>query len=304
MGVGVDMQAAALLAVRAVRQVDSGDECDVTTLGLLPWQLHLIYQTLDLLTQRNPTVHARAQATHLALTPFLVYRYFAATQWTKKYDGKPIDAAIVGAVSWRLSFGVPTLHPPQFAHLIHAGLGYTGGYDQHGRVILYMKVNRAGKKSESNQTYLNLLMYTLERADRFCADRQAGASGEFVVVIDLEGFSLSRGLPFSVIQEFFSHTAHYPFRLGAIYLVNSNTGFGALWGIVKGFLPKRLEKQTFMLSKATAARTICEHLGRECVERAYGGTLPEGPGDVQLYLSQGYWQQQGGERDGDGLRRA
>ena len=46
--------------------------------------------------------------------------------------------------------------------------------DQHGRVILYMKVARNSKKMESNQTYLNLLMYTLERADRMCADRASG----------------------------------------------------------------------------------------------------------------------------------
>jgi hypothetical protein len=137
---------------------------------------------------------------------------------------------------------------------------------------LVMQVNRAGLKLESNQTYLNMLMYTLERADRMCADRARGANGTFVVVIDLEGFSLTGGLPFSVIkvcagrerlgwppggvltlcacllpclctQEFFAHTAHYPFRINGIYLINSNASFNFLWGLMKGMLPKRIDKQ-------------------------------------------------------------
>ena len=30
-------------------------------------------------------------------------------------------------------------------------------------------------------------MYTVERADRMCAERSKGANGEFIVVIDLKG---------------------------------------------------------------------------------------------------------------------
>jgi hypothetical protein len=67
-------------------------------------------------------------------------------------------------------------------------------------LVVHVQVNRAGRKLESNQTYLNMLMYTLERADRMCADRARGANGTFIVVIDLEGFSLTGGLPFSVIK--------------------------------------------------------------------------------------------------------
>ena len=61
-------------------------------------------------------------------------------------------------------------------------------------------------------------------------------NGEFIALIDLEGFSITRGLPFSVIQEFFTHTSHYPFRLAAIYLINSNSAFNALWGNIIALL--------------------------------------------------------------------
>ena len=131
-------------------------------------------------------------------------------------------------------------------------------------------------------------MYTVERADRMCAERGKGANGEFVVVLDLTGFSIARrGLPISVLQEFFTHTAHYPFRLAGIYLLNNNAGFSTLWSMMKVLLPKRLEKLTYMPNtKAKADKLMCDHLGRNHVEQLYGGILPEGPGDLDRYFAQ------------------
>jgi hypothetical protein len=115
--------------------------------------------------------------------------------------------------------------------------------------VLYLKVNRAGRK-EPAALYTQLLLYTLERADRAAADRAGGARGEFVAVIDLDGFSMTSGLPSSVLQDFFSQTGtHYPSRLGAIYLVNPNTSFNMVWGIVKGQLRPPISKLTFLLPR-------------------------------------------------------
>jgi len=50
-------------------------------------------------------------------------------------------------------------------------------------------------------------------------------------------------IPCLCTQEFFAHTAHYPFRIDGIYLINSNASFNFLWGLMKGMLPKRIEKQ-------------------------------------------------------------
>ena len=92
-------------------------------------------------------------------------------------------------------------------------------------------------------------------------------------------------IPCLCTQEFFAHTAHYPFRINGIYLINSNASFNFLWGLMKGMLPKRIEKQvrcyracrcgcvfhvpdtylvlaslqTYMLGRATGYHTICEH---------------------------------------------
>ena len=146
-----------------------------------------------------------------------------------------------------------------------------------------------GGRSESFETYLSLLMYTIERADRMCAQRRKGANGEFVIVLDLEGFTLSSGLPLVVLQEVFSQTVHYPLRLTSLYLVNSNTEFNGVWGPIKGLLPKYLDKQTFFLypPKSNAYRQLKAHLGGpEYVEKSYGGLVTEGPGDLQVtYLN-------------------
>lgn len=41
-------------------------------------------------------------------------------------------------------------------------VGYTGGFDKHGRSIVYVKIGR-NEKLEDSVTYQKLLMYTVER---------------------------------------------------------------------------------------------------------------------------------------------
>ena len=41
-------------------------------------------------------------------------------------------------------------------------VGYTSGFDKHGRAIVYVKIGR-NEKLEDSATYQKLLMYTVER---------------------------------------------------------------------------------------------------------------------------------------------
>ena len=59
----------------------ASDECDVNTLGLSAGQLQLIYDTLSAPGLQSPALLARALATHMKLTPYLVYRYYFANNW-------------------------------------------------------------------------------------------------------------------------------------------------------------------------------------------------------------------------------
>ena len=52
---------------------------------------------------------------------------------------------------------------------------------------------------------------------------------------------------------------HYPYRIGAIYLINATTSFNFLWGMMKGMLPKRLEKQVTLLIVLGALPRCCAH---------------------------------------------
>ena len=249
------------------------EECDINTLNLLPWQKQLIYQTLMTPSLLNPKLLTNAKKTHMEITPYLVYRFYASQNWAKKYGGQDYHIAIMTTVQWRLNFnsfrGIHAIQTSQFLSLVRYGLGYTSGLDRHGRVIMYAKVSRVGPQIMPHHVYLSLLMYTIERADRMCAERHKGANGEFIVLLDLTGFSITRrGLPISVLQEFFTHTVHYPFRLSGIYLLNNNMGFSAFWGMMKAMLPKRLEKLIYMPNtKAKADKLLCEHLGRHHVEQ-------------------------------------
>ena len=59
----------------------ASDEVDVNTLGLSAGQLQLIYDTLSAPSLQSPSLLARAHATNMALTPYTVYRYYAANNW-------------------------------------------------------------------------------------------------------------------------------------------------------------------------------------------------------------------------------
>ena len=140
------------------------EECDINTFNLLPWQKQLIYQTLMTPSLLNPTLLAMAKATHLEITPYLVYRYYASQNWSKKYAGLDYHIAIANTVHWRLNFncihgnhsfrGINGIQTSQFASLVRYGLGYTAGRDQHGRVIMYAKVNRVGPQAMPHHVYL------------------------------------------------------------------------------------------------------------------------------------------------------
>ena len=80
---GVDILEASLRAAAAVRSTDSETECDINTLNLTHWQLQMIYHTLSQPSLLNPMLLAKAKLTHLAITPYLVYRYYASQLWGK-----------------------------------------------------------------------------------------------------------------------------------------------------------------------------------------------------------------------------
>ena len=178
-----------------------------------PHKKALLTATLAAPALQSPALRKKADASHLPITPHLAYRYLAAADWADNYNGKPVAEAIAATVAWRDAFGIARLDPSgSFAHLVKSGLGYVGPkLDKRGRTVIYMKVGRVGDKLESNALYQQVLMYTVERAERLATHK---GRGEFVTVIDLAGFNFGKnGLPFSTIQECMNLLKlHYPYR--------------------------------------------------------------------------------------------
>ena len=63
-------------------------DCDIETLGLTDYKLKTIYNILSKSCLHNQGLLKRANATNCNINPHLIYRYLAAADWTKKYNGR------------------------------------------------------------------------------------------------------------------------------------------------------------------------------------------------------------------------
>ena len=264
-------------------------ECDVGLLKLADWKTKMINQTLAANCLHNVVLQKKALASDMPITPHLIYRYLASVDWSDKYNGKKIEDAVASTIEWRENFGITNINTNEFSHMVKNGLGYVStNLDQHGRSIVYVKVGR-NVKMESNSLYQKLLMYTVERADRLSVER---GTGEFVTIIDLDGFSFANSLPIPTVKECLNLLKHhYPYRLGGVFIINGSPAFNLMWSMLKPILPRRALGKTFVLGRKDASRVMVDKLGRDCIEDAYGGLLKENQitDNVDSYFKGGYW---------------
>jgi len=272
-------------------------ETALDELSLTSDQRQVVLSTMD--SPRilgNDTLRTRAKASRMKVTAHLAFRYLQSSEWVGHYHGRSISDSIVDTVEWRFNYDFPRLDTSGVGRLVQKGLAYISPVlDKRGRAIFYVRGSHDGKK-ESPETYLRLLMYSVERADRMSVETEGGI-GEFVVIVNLKSLSLFKCPPMSSMLDGIALLKrHYPYRLGAIFIVNAGGTFDVLWKIFKPLIPARAMRKTFFLtSKELAEGTILEReLGRENVEEDFGGTrtsMPrESDEDVQRYLSQGYWE--------------
>ena len=245
----------------------------------------------------NATLVSQADATHMNVSEHLAYRYLQSCEWSAGgFHGTGIAESIVETVSWRYSYGIgrPARSAPGIASLVQQRLVYVSEeLDKQGRAIIYVRANHEGKR-ESPETYLRLLMYSVERADRFSVEAPGGM-GEFIAIVNLQSFSLLKVPPMISMTDGISLLkSHYPYRLGAVYIVNAGATFDFLWRVFKPLIPARaLRKVFFVGKKELEAGVLEESVGRDRLERDSGGTKEPLPlateGDVQRYFALGYW---------------
>ena len=114
--------------------------------------------------------------------------------------------------------------------------------------------------------------------------------GEFVAVIDLEGFKWSHSLPIPMIKEAVNLLKkHYPYRLGGVFIINGSSTFTLLWNIIRPIMPRKALSKTFVINKRNIEKIMSEKLGKEFIEICYGGNVKEDHDDVSRYFAQSYW---------------
>ena len=209
-----------------------------------------------------------AAASGWKLNRHQVYRYFAASQWSDRYNGKRIEDAVVDTVTWRRDFGIAQIQPEQIASIVEKGVAYVNGLDRNGRSIIYFKFGRAGRV-ESPETLLQALMYTVERADRLCEESK---SGEFIAVIDFEGVTLRNLPPLKAIRLAIDLLKqHYPYRLGGIYVIKTGVTFNVIWKVFRPLLPKPVLAKTFIVGDTDRENILLNQVGEDFLESSYGG---------------------------------
>jgi hypothetical protein len=119
----------------------------------------------------------------------------------------------------------------------------------------------------------------------------SSGSGEFVALIDLEGFSWTRCPPLAHLQRAIELLRmHYPYRLAGIYILNAGSAFHFVWQLIKPLLPRKALQKTIMMSRGESTHLLANLIGRESLEVTYGGVQSEvNLSNVDEYFAAGFW---------------
>jgi len=258
---------------------------DVHDLGLTQEQIEQLEYAYDSV-KVDKELMWKAEVTNFTVNSHLAYRYYASVDWKDNYNERTIDKAMIETINWRYDYGIHNISLNQIKSLVGSGVSYTSNnMDKQDRPLLYIKLGKE-HKAEDAETYLKLLMYTVERADHLC--RESGA-GEFVAILDMKDFTWSKCPPLSFLQQAIGLLKkHYPYRLAGILIVNASPIFNAIWRLLKPFIPKKALLKTHVIT-AKNIEILDEMVGLENMEIAYGGQQTESITDVSNYFQRCYW---------------
>lgn len=115
-------------------------------------------------------------------------------------------------------------------------------------------------------------------------------SGEFVTVMDFEGFGWSKCPPISLLKEAITlMRMHYPYRLAGIYILNTSGAFNFVWNLLTPFLPRKALQKTVMIPQQEVKQLLPLLIGVNSLEESYGGKQKDAYADVDAYFARGYW---------------
>jgi len=208
---------------------------------------------------------SKAKTTSMTITPHLVYRYLQSADWKDTYHGRRINESIIDTIEWRFDYGVHKLDTASIATLVDQKLAYVfPRLDKQGRAVIYIRSGHTGPRLPT-ETYVRLLMYTVEKAEKLAVSR---GNGEFVVISDLDGFKWKTVPPIGAMSKAINLLKkHWPHRLAAVYVVKGGFAFDILFGIFKPLLPMRTLRKIFFLQAKKMAHTLKDELGIVSLEQ-------------------------------------
>lgn len=129
-------------------------------------QIKLIDSSITSSKLKDSKVVAKAKETKFEINAHTLYRYYKSAELKEKYHGLAYEDALIETIDWRSEFGVHNIPYKTIEECVKKGIAYTSTTrDKFGRTIMYFKIGRNIKLSDHN-TYLQFLMYTIERADK------------------------------------------------------------------------------------------------------------------------------------------
>ena len=175
-------------------------------------------------------------------------------------------------VAWREPFeGYVFIRSRDFgsAYVMHEeGALRLAGKTKDGRLLLMSQVRFFWPKLVTDP--IQIVYLFVFYVDRIVKEAEEIGQETFVIIIDLEGFTMANfslsliKIGLSCLQE------HYPERLGRAYVVNAPFIFTAAWRVIEPLLDARTRAKVAILGSNMEA--IKEDVDPSVLEQPYGGT--------------------------------
>mmetsp|Transcript_15345 Transcript_15345/g.24548 ORF Transcript_15345/g.24548 Transcript_15345/m.24548 type:complete len:308 (+) Transcript_15345:464-1387(+) len=159
----------------------------------------------------------------------------------------------------------------------------THGCDKEGRPIYY---ERTGKircdllhanitKEEFERCHVWGIQQMMARAEKSSQDMKKPVT-QFVMVMDLEGFSLQQrvGFPY-LVGTLACDDKYYPNFMGKVYVLNAGWVFPMFWQLVKPYLPPFVSDHIELVGDAKTE--LAQYIPKESLPKMYGGDAADIP---------------------------
>jgi hypothetical protein len=134
---------------------------------------------------------------------------------------------------------------------------YTRGYDKEGRAMMYMRPGRENTMNETNN--MRHLVFHIEKA---VACSQKNGHGKICLVIDYDGFTLSKAPPMSTTRKTLDILqCHYCERMFRAYVCNPPFYFTSFWAVIKPFVDPITKQKVCFCSGKKGMMQIVDDMG-------------------------------------------